>query len=241
MKSYSDVFGNKNKVLFVTAHPDDVDGFFGGVIAKLAKDNKEVFVLVVTNGARGSRENQISEEELGRTRVEEQKKALEILGVKSENFFTLNFKDGEIDNNYKNIGEIAKFIRKLKPDIVATHEPNIHYYQYAGTDRFNVNHRDHRLVGSCTIDAVYPFSRDRSFFPEHYSDGLEPHTVRELYLVPDYQTNTQIDINDVVEQKRQAILAHKSQMNKEQCDNLIEPYKNESGYFEPGNHLVLEW
>src|SRR5258706_1797394 len=99
MHSYEDIFKTKNKVLFVTAHPDDVDVMYAGTIAKLREDKKEVFVVVVTNGARGSRENVISESELAKQRTIEQTDALEAIGVPKENFTTLNYKDGEAENN----------------------------------------------------------------------------------------------------------------------------------------------
>ena len=61
MYSYQDIFIDKEKILYVTAHPDDVDVFFGGTLCKLNQDKKETFVLVVTNGGRGSKNVDISE------------------------------------------------------------------------------------------------------------------------------------------------------------------------------------
>ena len=123
MYSYEDIFKNKKKILFVTAHPDDVDVTYAGTIAKLREDKKEVFVVVVTNGARGSRENKISEEELAKIRENEQINALSCVGVPKENFATLNYKDGEAENNMELIGKIAYYIRKFKPEIVITQDP----------------------------------------------------------------------------------------------------------------------
>src|SRR6266404_2993579 len=107
MLNYQNIFKNKKKILFVTAHPDDVDVMWAGTIAKLTSDKKEVFVVVVTNGARGSRENIISEEALAKERLQEQTNALKAVGVPKENFATLNYKDGEAENNMELIGKIA--------------------------------------------------------------------------------------------------------------------------------------
>ncbi|HKA28373.1 MAG TPA: PIG-L family deacetylase, partial [Candidatus Binatia bacterium] len=42
------------RVLVVTAHPDDSEFGAGGTIAKLVKDGCEVTYVIVTNGNKGS-------------------------------------------------------------------------------------------------------------------------------------------------------------------------------------------
>ncbi|HLA03675.1 MAG TPA: PIG-L family deacetylase, partial [Patescibacteria group bacterium] len=128
MLDYKAVFAEKEKVLFVTAHPDDVDVFFGGLICLLRKEGKQVKVVVVTNGARGSRDNNIPEAELAKKRIAEEEGALSCLGLEKENFLTLNYLDGEVENSFELIGDIARVIREFKPEICCTHEPNGIYY-----------------------------------------------------------------------------------------------------------------
>ena len=237
MFSYQDIFQDKKRVLFVPAHPDDADIAFGGTTASLIKDKKEVFVLVVTNGGRGSKDNKISEKELSKQRLGEETMALGYLGVPKENLATLNYLDGEVENNMKLIGQIAQVIRRFKPDIVCTHEPHEMYLQR--NDRFYVNHRDHRNTGLSVLDAVYPFSRDRSFFPEHSQKGLEPHHVLEILFTRSATHNTKIDITKVIGQKKKALLSHKSQLSKDSVDRILENSKEGSKYFEFGNYLKL--
>ena len=45
-----------------------------------------------------------------------------------------------------------------------------------------MNHADHRAAGFAAVDAVYPAARNGMAFPWLARDGLEPHTVRRLYL-----------------------------------------------------------
>ncbi len=243
MYSYKDIFSNKNKALFVTAHPDDVDVFFGGTIAKLTKDKKEVFVLVVTNGARGSRETIISEEKLGKTRKSEQINALNHLGLSLKNFQTLGYLDGEVENDMKLIGEISAVIRKFKPDIVCTHEPNGYYFKRIKKHKSRSfgNHRDHRMVGRSTIDAVYPFSRDFSFFKDQITKQVGAHIVTEMMFTFDHDFNTKIDITEEEEQKRDALLSHKSQFDKEKVNEIMEMFVEEERYFEYGKYIKLAW
>ena len=138
------------------AHPDDILVYFAGLINKLRKDNKNVYAVTVTNGARGSKEAKISEEKLAEQRIQEEISALKFLKVPKENFFCLNYKDGEVESTMKLIGEVSYYIRKNKIDIVCTHEPGLIYEATYNNDGFFVQHRDHRKVGEATIDAAYP-------------------------------------------------------------------------------------
>lgn len=237
MLSYSDIFKNKKRVLFVTAHPDDVDVMFAGTIAKLRENKIEVFVVVVTNGARGSRNNKISESKLAKERIIEQTNALKAVGVDKNNFVTLNYKDGEAENNMVLIGKISYYIRKFKPDLVATHDPQ-NVYNSEGSSG-HINHKDHRVTGISTLDAVYPFSRDLSFFPEHSKKGIMPHTVKEVLLMGD--KNVQIDITSVIEKKKKALLSHKSQFNPKGVEEMLKWRKTGNKYFEKGNYFKLNW
>lgn len=242
MLSYEDIFSSKQRVLFVTAHPDDVDAYWGGLVARLNQDSKETFVLLVTNGARGSRENHISEAELATRRIAEQTEALAKLGCPAENFACLNHLDGEFECCLPLIGEIAKYIRLWKPEIVVTHEPQALYADRLLMPGFSyVNHRDHRVVGTATMDAVYPFSRDRSFFPHHAQENLEPHTVMEILFSDEFTVNAKIDVSSVVDKKRAALQAHGSQFDETVITRIFDSDKKDDRYFESGNYLRLAW
>ena len=239
MNSYKDIFENKNKVLFVTAHPDDVDVFFGGTISLLRKDKKEVYVLVMTNGARGSRENTISEKALAKARLKEQEEALKVYGVAKGHFNSLNYKDGEAENTMDLIGKIAEVIRKFQPDLVATHNPNYFFSKSFHKTHYHVNHKDHRICGCSTMDAVYPFSRDRSFFPKHLKEGLSCSCVTEMFFTSGDETNSRIDITSVIDQKKKGMLKHKSQFDEEKVDYIIGFSKEGKKYYEKGFYITL--
>jgi N,N'-diacetylchitobiose non-reducing end deacetylase len=138
MFTYTHIFDSKKSVLFVTAHPDDCLVYFAGLINQLRKDKKEVYVVVVTNGARGSKETIITEEALANLRLKEEATALEFLSVPKEHLFCLNYKDGEVESDMKLIGEISYFIRKYKIDIVCSHEPALIYASTYNNDGFFV-------------------------------------------------------------------------------------------------------
>lgn len=220
------------------AHPDDVDVFWAGTMALLTSEKKRVFVVVVTNGARGSRQNKIPEEKLALQRASEQINALKEVGVPKENFATLNYKDGEAENNMVLIGKIAYYIRKIKPDLVVTHDPRDFYGTFENETGY-INHKDHRITGVSTLDAIYPFSRDLSFFPEHARKKITPHTVMEVLLTGD--NNVKIDVSRVIDKKKKALLAHKSQFDPKNIDGMISWQKKGKKYFETGNYFRLGW
>lgn len=223
------------------AHPDDVDVFYSALINKLVKDKKNVYVLVLTNGARGSRENIISEEKLAGIRINEEKEALRYLGVPEENFICLNYKDGEFESNYEIIGKISNYIRKFKADIVCTHQPSVIYAETYKKGGYFVNHRDHRKTGEATIDAVYPFSRDKSFFTEHYSEGIDPHSVFDLIVTDENGSNFEIDFTNEIEIKKGALIKHRSQFDNDTVREIVEFLKTGNKYLEKYFYIKLLW
>ncbi len=241
MFTYEQIFSSKQNFLFVTAHPDDVLVSFGGLIHQLRKEDKHVYVLVVTNGARGSRENDISEVTLAQQRLAEERAALKSIDVLEENIFCLNYLDGEVESDMKLIGEISKYIRKYKIDLVGTHEPSVQYSLTYDKSGYFVQHRDHRKVGEAVIDSVYPFSRDRSFFTEHYADGIQPHTTYDILLTDENGSNFEFDFTHDLENKKNAMRLHKSQFDETTVNEINEFFKFGDRYLEKFNYLKLLW
>lgn len=199
-----------NKViLVVAAHPDDPEFGSGGTVAKYISEGATAYYLICTNGARGSRGQKIKGDSLAVIRKKEQLLAAKKIGVKK--VFFLDHTDGELEADLYLKEEIVKYIRKLKPDILFTHDPT---WVYDINDEFTfINHNDHRKTGLAAIDAVYPLARDLSSFPEHIEEGLKPHKVLDIYLFNFSHPNYIVDITDFFETKIQAILKHKSQID----------------------------
>jgi len=241
MYTYSDIFEKKQTALIFTAHPDDCIVFFAGLIAKLRQEKKEVYVVVATNGARGSRENEISEEKLANIRIQEEANALAIIDIPSDHFLCLNHKDGEVESDMTFISEVSYYIRKYKPDIVCTHEPSRMYSSAYNNEGFFVQHRDHRKIGEAVLDAIYPFSRDLSFFPEHANDGITPHTVFDVLLTDEDSSNFHFDYSTFKDVKKSALEQHKSQFSQEIVDLILNDSKVGDTYVEKFNYIKLLW
>ena len=167
--SFNTVFGDKNRVLVVMAHPDDNEIICGGIVARLLAEGKKVRLVVMTNGGKGFQDRtDVTEQEFAKIRVNEQLSAGKELGLSEGDNFNLDVPDGELENTMENIGKVAFHIRQFKPDIIITQNPFDVINTFSNETHW-VNHRDHRSTASIVLDAAYPYSRDRGFFPEHFS------------------------------------------------------------------------
>jgi LmbE family N-acetylglucosaminyl deacetylase len=164
------------------------------------------------------------------------------LGVPRENCVCLGYKDGEMEANYKLIGEVSKYIRKFKADIVCTHEPTTIYTTTYDKKAFFVQHRDHRKIAEAVVDAAYPFSRDKAFFPEHLEEGIMPHEVMEIIMTDEVGSNFELDYTEDVEQKIAALQQHASQFpTYKDAKELVEEVKSGDRYLEKYFYVKLLW
>lgn len=217
MDDFDKVFGGKKRVLVIFAHPDDAELYAGGTIARLMKSGKRVRVVKMTCGDKGSRQEKTTSRKLAQVRMEEDKRAMRVLGISAEDNVYLQIGDGEVENDLETIGKVAYQIRQFKPDIIITHNPEDVIIRF-DKDSSWVNHRDHRNTGKSVIDAAYPYSRDILFFPDQLGkNGAQSHNVTE-YLLVDYYGHpdeVSIDITEFTETRIAAHASHASQYNRE--------------------------
>ena len=161
------------RVLVVTAHPDDAEFGTGGTVAMLVKQGAEVTYVVVTSGSMGSSDRTMTRERLAGIREAEQRDAARTLGVAHVEF--LGYEDGEVEDTRALRREITRQIRRWRPDLVIAQNPHRTYSLHG-------SHRDHRITGGVVLDCVYPLARDHLAFPELLPE-FEPHKAREVYLI----------------------------------------------------------
>ena len=239
----------ENKVaLVIAAHPDDPDFGAAGTAALWAAQGWEMHYVLVTNGAKGTADPEMTKERLVPMREEEQRNAATELGVASCVF--LGGEDGELEYTREMLGQIVEQLRRFRPHAIFTHstellhtrpgrnsdEPDAEYVGF-------VNHRDHRTTGIMAVDAVYPTARDRLNYPQHLTQGLETHNVREMYIWGSSQANFHVDITDVLDQKIAALTRHVSQFadrGEAFAQNLKERWRDEDGrFYERFQRIVL--
>ena len=98
-------------------------------------------------------------------------------------------------------------VRTLKPDVVLCPDPTAVFF---GDSYFN--HRDHRVTGWATLDAVAPAAGNPHYFPEHLSEEMAVHEVKTVYLSGTLEPNCWIDISKTLEKKIDALFCHQSQL-----------------------------
>ena len=195
------------RVMVITAHPDDAEFTVAGTVARWAQEGNAVIYVICTDGSRGSNDPKVRPEHLVAIRRAEQEAAARILGV--EEIVYLGYEDGTLQPTLALRRDLTRVIRRYRPDIVVCPDPTVRYYG----DGY-LNHPDHRAAGDAALDAVFPSARTRYIFPELLAEGLEPHTVREVYIRGALSPNLWVDISDTIELKIAALREHESQVGR---------------------------
>ena len=192
-------------VLVITAHPDDPDFGAAGTVSKWTDQGVHVAYLIVTDGSKGSEDPEMTSERLSSIRKKEQINAAKLVGVNDVHF--LDFPDGQIFNTPELRERIVYYIRKLRPDLIITHDP-LNFIM----NNERINHPDHRNVGETTLDCIFPLSRDRLTYLEHEKEGLKPHKVLDILLQFTTEPNYFSDITETFDKKIEALAEHKTQI-----------------------------
>jgi LmbE family N-acetylglucosaminyl deacetylase len=207
-------------ILGVFAHPDDESMGPGATFAKYAAAGHRVAFVAATDGGAGRlyEERPSDQSELRRLRRQETFAAANVLGIEFLGF--LDWHDRDLENmNVLDIEiEVAKIIRREKPDVLVTfHGSGISY------------HPDHRVLAmalnaACLGSARAGWYRDTSLeaLPPHRTSKLYHYTIlksflsrvdwrREAYASPDDEVTTLIDTREWADAKWKAIQAHDTQ------------------------------
>ena len=210
------------RAMVVYAHPDDAEFGLAGTMAKWARAGVEITYCMITNGASGSDDPNMTREKLRDTRYAEQRAAAKILGVKHCVF--LGYEDGYLYPTLEVRRDVARQVRIARPDVLFTMDPTFRI-----ADDFYVNHPDHIAAGEVALRTINPDASTRNMFPELWQDEhLEPHKPKALFLQSFGAEGTVIDISDVLPIKIKALLAHRSQLFPG-AEQMIRGWAKETG------------
>lgn len=193
------------RVLVVTAHPDDVDFGSGGTVATWTDAGLDVSYCVVTDGDSGGFDRAVPRSEIAGIRRDEQRMAAAALGVTDVEF--LGYPDGRLEVSYELRRDIARAIRRVRPDRMVIHSPQRDLHSLPGS------HPDHLAAGEAAMCAVYPDARNPFAHPELLADeGLDAHTVSQVWVMsPNEHADHYVDVTDSVGRKVAALREHASQ------------------------------
>ena len=192
------------RVLVITAHPDDVDFGAAGTVASLTDRGVHVTYCIVTDGDAGGFETAVSRAEMAALRREEQTRAAKEVGV--DDLVFLAQPDGRLQADLGLRELLARVIRQVRPQLVITQHP------VRNLNRIRASHPDHLAVGEAALCAVFPDSRNPFAFPHLLqAEGLEPWTVPEVWLFGGGDGARVVDITAQLDRKLRALRAHGSQ------------------------------
>ena len=179
----------KADILAFAAHPDDIELAACGTLIKHITAGQQCGIVDLTKGQLGSRGNP-------KLRMEESAKATEILGLSFRE--NLGMEDGWFRADKEHIMQVAKMIRKYRPDVVLAN---------ALTDR----HPDHGRGADLVREAVFFSGLIKA---ENEGDQLAPwrprvvlNYIQDRFLEPDVV----VDISAHMDTKMEAIMAFSSQ------------------------------
>lgn len=202
-----DTWDSPQNILVVLAHPDDPEFFCGGTLARWARAGHHITYQLLTCGDKGfndSTPDTMTPDALCAIRHEEQIAAAGVIGAEAVHF--MDCADGYLVPDIDLRRDIVRAIRKFKPDILVTCDPQTLF------TAFGINHPDHRAAGQATMDAVYPAAGSPVFFPELLVEGHPPHMPREVWCSLTIQPNVVVNITDTWTTKLEALLRHKTQI-----------------------------
>ena len=187
----------------IAAHPDDIESWCAGTLARCALGGASIVLLLVTSGEKGTSDPDADPRVVGAAREAEATEAGRRLGLADVEF--LRYPDGEVEPNRALRRSLVAWLRRRRPAVVFTHDPERPLPPY-------VSHMDHRAVGRATLDAIYPLARDPLVFRDQVVAGLSPHRVAEVWLFASAAADVVVEIaGDAWERKIAARLAHASQ------------------------------
>jgi LmbE family N-acetylglucosaminyl deacetylase len=201
-----DVAASTDPVLAVFAHPDDAEISAGATMAKWVSVGREVHLLILTNGDRGSSDPEVNRSELARTRAAETEAAARVLGLASAR--VLGTHDGELENIPGVRADVVRAIRELRPGTVLTCDPTAWIFE----NRY-YNHHDHRTAGEIALDAVFPAAGNPHFFADQLTDDLRPHDVTDVWLGWSNEPTHHEDVTGFLATKLAALAEHASQVS----------------------------
>ena len=209
--------------MVVVAHADDAEWGCAGTVARLCAEGWDVAYVICTDGSKGSDDPNMTVANLVKMREEEQREAARVLGL-SEVFF-LGYPDAYLESTLQLRKDISRAIRKHRPDVLICMNP----VRNLDGDGY-IDHPDHFASGDAAMGAAYPAARDRLTFPELLTEeGLEPHKVREVWVMGRTEPDHVVDVTAHVETAVAALRAHRSQVSPESADRYLKEWRRRDG------------
>ena len=227
------------RAMVVVAHADDAEWGCSGTVAKWCAEGWDVVYVLCTDGSKGSADPNMTGGRLAKIRQQEQRSAGKVLGLRDVVF--LGYEDSMLEPSLDLRRDIAREIRRYKPDVLICETPvrRLDDVGYLG-------HPDHLAAGEAAISAVFPAARDRLTFPELLQEGLEPHKVREVWVMDHHEADNYVDVTQYIDTAVNALEQHKTQVGDQDVDADMRNWRKHTGevagfkYAEAFKRILME-
>jgi LmbE family N-acetylglucosaminyl deacetylase len=181
------------RVLAIGAHPDDLEFYCGGTLAKYAERGDTVVMAVATNGDIGSATHTM--DEIREIRHQEAHDSAALIGAE---LIWMDYHDEFFFYNEETRRHMIEIIRQAEPDVVLGHWPDDY-------------HPDHSLSGMAARDArimtgvplIVTASAHLKKIPTHFFYD----TAAGINFIPEVY----VDVSETYDTKKQMLACHKSQ------------------------------
>lgn len=173
-------------ILAIGAHPDDIEFGVGGILAKMASQNKSIVMADLTLG-------ELATNGTPAIRMQEATKAADLIGAKR---VFLDFKDCQIRDDFEGRLKLVALIREYKPKLVI-----------APMWKGEMNHPDHLACGNLAR-AACRYARFSKILPElpiHRPEGILHYICRD-------KVDFLIDITSHIDAWKEMMNCHQSQL-----------------------------
>ncbi len=179
---------NEIDILAIFAHPDDMELTVGGTLLKMKSLGYKTGALDITGGEMGTRGTPEG-------RAIEATDAARIL--KLDVRANLGLPDGRVFLTDEARTKLVRKLRELKPKIILTHQTDDPHPDH--------DHIAHLVRESARLSSMQNYSKE--FAKERIKVPIVAHNVFSQRVYPSFI----VDISDFLEEKMQAIAAHRSQ------------------------------
>jgi LmbE family N-acetylglucosaminyl deacetylase len=186
------------RVLCVAAHPDDLEYGVACAVATWTDAGATVEYVLATSGEAGI--DGLDPQECRVVRQQEERDGAALVGVTSVSF--LDHPDGTVEGGLPLRRDLARVIRRVRPDVVVTGNPELRP-GWGGIDM-----ADHRAVALAAIDAVRD-AGNRWVFRELLAEGLEPWQVRWTALSGASRPTHVVDVTTGLDRGIASLRAHR--------------------------------
>lgn len=221
-------------LVFFHAHPDDESISTAGTMAQAARDGHDVVLVVATHGEKGEPVPGVLRpgEELWQRRVEETHRSAELLGARRVEF--LGYEDSDMMGREGNenprcfwqadldeaAGRLAEILGDVGADVLSVYDD---HGGYGHPDHIQVHRAGHRAAQMAGVEHVFEVTMNRDHIialmesePLDTEDGDAAERLEQIrssdFGTPEALITHALDVNDVIDIKRAAMMAHASQI-----------------------------